>query len=79
MTQINPTAAHIAAQSQATRAPRPMTLGDFAELATKALAPKPTTLPVQPVPVPSAETPRTNASTEPQRPPRPGTLLDIRV
>lgn len=82
MTQINLSAAHLAAQMQSTQrtAPRPVTLGDFAELATKALSPKPpTTLPVQPAAVAPAEPPRANASAEPQRPQRPGTLLDIRV
>jgi hypothetical protein len=81
MAQINLTAAHIAAQTQPPRsAPRPMTVGDFAELATKMLSPKPmTTMPVQPAAVAPVEAPAAPASQEPQRPPRPGSRLDIRV
>lgn len=82
MTQINLSAAHLAAQTQAAQraAPRPMTVGDFAELATKALSPKATTtFAVQPSAAAPAEPARTSVSTEPQRAQRPGTLLDIRV
>lgn len=79
MTQINLQTAQLAAQTART-SPRPMTVGDFAELATKMLSPKPTTTaPVTPQAVAPVEAPRATQSHEPQRPPRPGSKLDIRV